>query len=71
MAQRVVQYETSPAFINHEEQDLRNFQNSHFDVRFEHHNSALNQTGATIIQDLVSLREDSPQILATQITAIQ
>ena len=71
MSQRVVQYETSPVFINYEEQDLRNFQNSHPDVRFEHHNSALDQTGVTIIQDLVSLREDSPQILATQVTVIQ
>ena len=49
MSQRVVQYETSPVFINYEEQDLRNFQNSHSDVRFEHHNSALDQTGVTII----------------------
>ena len=35
MSQRVVRYETSPVFINYEEQDLRNFQNSHCDVRFQ------------------------------------
>ena len=58
-------------FINYEEQDLRNFQNSDSDVRFQHHNSALDQTGVTITQDVVSLCEDSPQILDTQITVIQ
>ena len=60
MSQRIVRYEISPVSINHEEQDLRNFQNSHTDVGFQHHNSALDQTGATITQDVVSLREDSP-----------
>ena len=58
-------------FINYEEQDLRNFQNSHCDVRFQHHSSALDQTDVTITQDVVSLLEDSPQILDTQITVIQ
>ena len=57
MSQRVVQYETLPVFINYEEQDLRNF-----DVKFQHHNSALDQTDDTITQDVVSLREGSPQI---------
>ena len=71
MSQRVVRYETSPVFINYEEQDLRNFRNSDSDVRFQHHNSGLDQTGVTITQDVVSLREDSPQILDTQITVIQ
>ena len=71
MSQRVVRYETLPVFINYEEQDLRNFQNSHSDVRFQHHNSALDQTGVTITLHVVSLREDSPQILDTQITVIQ
>ena len=71
MSKRVARYETSPVFMNYEEQDLRNFQNSHSDVRFQHHNSALDQTGVTITQDVVSLREDSPQILDTQITVIQ
>ena len=71
MSQRVVQYETSPVFINYEEQDLRNFQNSHSDVRFQYHNSAQEQTGVTITLHVVSLREDSPQILDTQITVIQ
>ena len=51
--------------------DLRNFQNSHSDVRFQHHNSALDQTGVTVTKDVVSLCEDSPQILDTQITVIQ
>ena len=71
MLQRVVPYESSPVFINYEVQNLRNFQNSHTDVGFQHHNSALDQTGATITQDVVSLREDSPQILDTQITVIK
>ena len=70
MSQRVVRYETSPVFINYEEQDL-NFQNSHSDVRFQNHNSALDQTGVTVTKDVVSLCEDSPQILDTQITVIQ
>ena len=71
MSQKVVCYETSPVFINYEEQELRNFQNSHSEVRFQHHDSTLDQTGVTITQDAVSLREDSPQILDTQITVIQ
>ena len=71
MSKSVLRYETSPVFINYEEQDLRNFQNSHSDVRFQHHNSALDQTGVTIRQDVVSLREDSPQILGTQVTVKQ
>ena len=71
MSQREVRYETSRAFINYEEQDFKNFQNSHTDVRFQHHNSALDQAGVTITQDVVSLHEDSPQILDTQITVIQ
>ena len=71
MPKSVLRYETSPVFINYEEQNLRNFQNSHTDVRFQHHNIALDQTGVTITQDVVSLREDSPQILDTQITVIQ
>ena len=58
MSQRVAQYETSPVFMNCEEQDLRNFQNSHSDVRFQHHNSELDQTGVTITQDVVSLCEE-------------
>ena len=29
------------------------------------------QTGVTVTQDVVSLREDAPQILDTQITVIQ
>ena len=66
-----MRYETSPVFINYEEQDLRISKFSHSDVRFQRHNSALDQTGVTITQDVVSLREDSPQILDTQITAIQ
>ena len=70
-SQRVVRYETSPVFINYEEQDLRNFQNSHCDVMFQYHNSALDRTGATITQDAVTLPGDSPQILDTQITVIQ
>ena len=57
-------------FLNYEEPDL-NFQNSHSDVRFQHRNSGLDQTGVTITQDVVSLCEDSPQILDTQITVIQ
>ena len=69
--QRVVHYETSPVFINYEERDWRNFQNSHSDIWFQHHNSALDETGATVTQDVVSLREDAPQILDTQITVIQ
>ena len=60
MSQKVAQYL--------EEQDLTNFQNSHTNVRFQHHNNALYQTGVTITQDVVSLREDSPQILDTQIS---
>ena len=71
MSKSVLRYETSPVFINYEEQKLRNFQNSHTDVRFQHHNITLDQTGVTITQDVVSLREDSPQILDTQITVIQ
>ena len=71
MSKSVLRYETSPVFINYEEQNLRNFQNSHTDVRFQHHNIALDQTDVTITQDVVSLREDSPQILDTQITVIQ
>ena len=71
ISQRVVRYETLPVLINYEEQDLRNFQNLHSDVRFQHHNSALDQTGVTIRQDVVSLREDSPQFLGTQVTVKQ
>ena len=71
ISRRVVRYETSPVFINYEEQDLKISKFSHSDVRFQHHNSALDQTGVTITQDVVSLREDSPQILDTQITVIQ
>ena len=56
MPQSVVPYETSPVFINYKEQQLRNIQNSHSDVRFQHHNSALDQAGVTITQDIVSLR---------------
>ena len=63
MSQRVVRYETSSVFINYEEQDLRNFQNSHCDARFQQDNSALDQTGVTVTQYVVSLRENSPQIL--------
>ena len=56
MPQSVVRYETSPVFINYEEQELRNIQNSHSDVRFQYHNSAPDQAGVTITQDIVSLR---------------
>ena len=71
MAQTVVLYKTSPVFIYYEEEDLKNFQNSHTDARSRHHNIALDQRRVTITQDVVSLREDSPQILNTQITVIQ
>ena len=71
MSQGVVQYENSPVFITYEEPDLRNFQNSHSNVRFQDHNSALDQAGVTITKDVVSLGEDSFQILDTQITFIQ
>ena len=66
-----MRYETSPVFINYKEQDLKISKFSHSDVRFQHHNSALDQTGVTITQDVVSLLEDSTQILDTQITVIQ
>ena len=71
MSQRVVRYKTSPVFIYYKEKGLRNFQNSHTDARFRHHNIALHQRGVTITQDVVSLREDWPQILNTKITVIQ
>ena len=71
ISRRVVRYETSPVFINYEEQDLKISKFSHSDVRFQHHNSALDQTGVTITQGVVSLLEDSTQILDTQITVIQ
>ena len=64
MPQSVVRYENSPVFINYEEQELRNIQNSHSDVRFQYYSSALDQAGVTITQDL-------PQILDTQIMVIQ
>ena len=71
ISRRVVRYETSPVFINYKEHDLKISKFSHSDVRFQHHNSALDQTGVTITQDVVSLLEDSTQILDTQITVIQ
>ena len=57
--------------INYKEPDLRNFQTSHSNLRFNDHNSALDQAGVTITKNVVSLREDSSQILDTQITVIQ